>query len=228
MTDRLRHLCQSLEVCAKSKKEKAYVESLRTSCVSLEAHEYDTTVLTNRTNTHTKEELEMYLKDCIGYFEVLNLLMSQAGTKGGTKVDELAYRTQHSPRISPTFWLSQLRRERFYSLSKLWKAVIVGYGLAITELQRAHRLFSLDKKPEELAEEILHVGHTNWSPWEFPETLLLEAESGIMVREVQEIIAQQMRNPPGARNAVCQLNMGEGKSSTIVPIVAAVLADGQT
>ena len=80
----------------------------------------------------------------------------------------------------------------------------------------------------ELAEEILHVGHTNWSPWEFPETLLLEAESGIMVREMQEVIAQQMRIPPKARNAVCQLNIGKGKSLTIVPIVVAALADGQT
>jgi hypothetical protein len=48
-----------------------------------------------------------------------------------------------------------------------------------------------------------------------------------LIRESQEVIAAQMRNPPNDENAVCQLNMGEGKSSVIVPILAAVLADTQ-
>jgi hypothetical protein len=47
-----------------------------------------------------------------------------------------------------------------------------------------------------------------------------------MIREVQEHIAGQMRDPKCGQNAVMQLNMGEGKSSVIVPIVAAALADG--
>lgn len=70
------------------------------------------------------------------------------------------------------------------------------------------------------------MGHVNWNPFEFPETLLIEAESGIMVRKVQEQIAGEMRHPSSGHNAVMQLNMGEGKSSVIVPIVAVHLADG--
>jgi hypothetical protein len=65
----------------------------------------------------------------------------------------------------------------------------------------------------------------NWSPADFPETLLLEVEGGFLVREVQEDIAKHMRNPPGGCNSVLQLNCGEGKSSVIVPMVAATLAD---
>ncbi|TIC93966.1 hypothetical protein CH35J_009644 [Colletotrichum higginsianum] len=61
---------------------------------------------------------------------------------------------------------------------------------------------------------------------DYPDTLLLEVESSITVREVQENIAEKMRSPPGNENAVMQLNMGEGKSSVIVPMVAAALADG--
>jgi hypothetical protein len=45
------------------------------------------------------------------------------------------------------------------------------------------------------------------------------------VRPVQATIAEQMIQPPNAKNTVMQLNMGEGKSSTICPIVAAALAD---
>jgi hypothetical protein len=69
-------------------------------------------------------------------------------------------------------------------------------------------------------------GHENWDPAETPETLLMEIESGILVRKVQADIGAQMMNPVGSRNAVMQLNMGEGKSSVIVPMVAAALADG--
>ncbi|KAK0885669.1 hypothetical protein LTR02_018237, partial [Friedmanniomyces endolithicus] len=47
-----------------------------------------------------------------------------------------------------------------------------------------------------------------------------------MIREIQEEIAWQMRDPQDARNCVVQLNMGEGKSSLIAPIVAAKLANG--
>jgi hypothetical protein len=53
----------------------------------------------------------------------------------------------------------------------------------------------------------------------------LEAESGILIREVQETIASEMRNPPQDENSVCQVNMGEGKSSVIIPMLATVLAD---
>jgi hypothetical protein len=48
-----------------------------------------------------------------------------------------------------------------------------------------------------------------------------------MLREVQETIAGYMRTPDDNVNTVIQLNMGEGKSSTILPVVAAALADGQ-
>ncbi|KAF9769930.1 hypothetical protein IL306_012577 [Fusarium sp. DS 682] len=47
-----------------------------------------------------------------------------------------------------------------------------------------------------------------------------------MIRDVQQQIAKQMIDPPGHENAVMQLNMGEGKSTVIVPIVATALGDG--
>lgn len=54
---------------------------------------------------------------------------------------------------------------------------------------------------------------------------VLEAESGIMLREEQELIASHMRSPKNGGNAVVQLLMGGGESSTIVPILAAYLTD---
>ncbi|KUL81399.1 hypothetical protein ZTR_10665 [Talaromyces verruculosus] len=93
-------------------------------------------------------------------------------------------------------------------------------------LQRAKRLVSLVDRPEDLIQEFQNQGHSNWDPYDYPESLLLEIENGILIRDVQEEIARKMRTLPSGSNAVMQLNMGEGKSSVIVPIVAAALADG--
>jgi len=64
-------------------------------------------------------------------------------------------------------------------------------------------------------------------PLAFPENLLLELEQGILIRLVQQGIAAMMWNPLEGNNSVMQLNIGEGKSSVIVPIVTTALADGE-
>jgi hypothetical protein len=118
-----------------------------------------------------------------------------------------------------------LHWDRFTSLSEAWKTAVVEYGLAVTRLRRAQRLLVLSDEPADLIKEVVHTGHSNWQPREFPETLLLEAESGILLREGKETIASHMRNPSGSRNTVLQLLMGGGKSSVIAPAVAAFLSD---
>ena len=47
-----------------------------------------------------------------------------------------------------------------------------------------------------------------------------------MIRHTQANIAMEMIYPPSGKNSVMQVNMGEGKSSVIIPIAAAALADG--
>ena len=47
-----------------------------------------------------------------------------------------------------------------------------------------------------------------------------------MARQVQVVVAREMISPGSQRNTSLQLNMGEGKSSVIVPLVASTLADG--
>ncbi|KAI3325697.1 hypothetical protein HD806DRAFT_552951 [Xylariaceae sp. AK1471] len=132
---------------------------------------------------------------------------------------------QHFPQPCPTFFLQRLARKRWRKLSEDWKKCLIQYGVAITQLQRANRLLDAIGNPGSLKRELKNPGHENWDPYEYPESLLLEIENGILIRNVQEEIASQMRNPPSGNNAVMQLNMGEGKSSVIVPIVAASLAD---
>jgi hypothetical protein len=47
-----------------------------------------------------------------------------------------------------------------------------------------------------------------------------------VARRVQVIIAHEMISPTSQRNITIQLNMGEGKSSVIVPLVVSTLANG--
>ncbi|OTA00440.1 hypothetical protein A9Z42_0000130 [Trichoderma parareesei] len=129
------------------------------------------------------------------------------------------------PRLCPTFFLQQLGRHRWPSLSMAWKKAIVAYGVAITALQQAQRLVQLIDKDVDLLREVQNPGHS-WDPYQYPEWLLLECESGIMIRHVQHQVAERMISPENNDNAVMQLNMGEGKSSVIVPIVATALGNG--
>lgn len=223
----LNDFCQTLSVCAKSPCEQSYVDALRTSCDLLHKHKAEKDVESFVVDEHARNSLRKYLSDCKDYFECFDGKLRGVLENGPSKSDAIASSIQLSPRQSPSFWLGQLNHARYDTLPLSWSKVIVEYGLAITNLHRAQRLVALLDKPVELNEELQHVGHTNWNPREFPETLLLEAESGIMVRQVQAMIATEMMEPKDGQNTVMQLNMGEGKSSTIVPIVAAALADKQ-
>ena len=54
-----------------------------------------------------------------------------------------------------------------------------------------------------------------------------QLQSNILIRRVQAEVANEMISPRSGENTAMQLNMGEGKTSVIVPIIATVLANGQ-
>ncbi len=140
-----------------------------------------------------------------------------------------------SPRISAIFFLQHLLEPLWKQLSKQWQRCLVNFALSLIYLQRAERLanhgHNLPERWSDLQRELSNPGdHDNpdWDPMKYPENLLLEIEQGIIIRPVQNEIASVMRSPPAEENSVMQLNMGEGKSSVIVLIVAAALAcDGR-
>ena len=53
-----------------------------------------------------------------------------------------------------------------------------------------------------------------------------QLEGDFLIRRAQAMIAMEMISPPSGENSVMQVNMGEGKSSVIVPIAAVALANG--
>ncbi|KAK0877257.1 hypothetical protein LTR87_008871 [Friedmanniomyces endolithicus] len=226
---RLQALVDRLEASAAgSKYEKAYVADLRDSALKLRN---STTECRLAKRDDLQRDFDNHLDSCQKHIElVYNMLTPAVSPVSSPQLGcaTALWSVKHWPRVSPTLFLQQLSRSRWPLLRQSWKDAIVRYGLALTALQRAERLVDVLRAGSEtdLANEIRNTGHVNWNPHDFPDSLLLEVESGIMIREVQEEIAGQMRDPHDTRNSVVQLNMGEGKSSLIVPIVAATLANG--
>lgn len=221
---KLEELCQRLQASAVANTELDYITQLRLSCAALDEHT-GSDLVQGKVPAGTREILQKYLVDCKKYFKDLNDALLRSVMDRDSFSIRISLNTDQSVRLNPRFWLSQLHRDRFHLMSEGWKAALIKYGLALTNLHRATRLVSLSDESVDLYEELRHVGHSNWDPMQFPETLLLEAESGIMVRKEQEVIASHMRTPANGDNIVLQLLMGGGKSSVIVPILAANLTD---
>jgi hypothetical protein len=131
------------------------------------------------------------------------------------------------PRVPVLFIIKQMSHSRWNLHSKEWQKAIVEFGQATTDLQRAHRLMRCCNHDAELKKEVLNPGHTNWEPLDHPDMLLLEIESNMLLRDVQEEIAALMRAPPDAKNSVVQLDIGGGKTSFILPGVASHAANGE-
>jgi hypothetical protein len=236
----LLRLLDSLGLQARSNHEKWYVEQLQSSAASLGDAQGEM-----RMEVKTKELeqiLRGYLSQCQEFSQRIftsiisrmchDQASSQAGPKSRfrAKVISAVVGIKQCPRLSPALFVEQLSRHRWTELQTDWKRCFVAHGCAITKSQWAKRLVDLihhdDIHHDDLLKELCNPGHTNWDPFEFPESLLLEIENGILIREVQQDIAECMCNPVLGENAVMQLNMGEGKSSVIVPMAATRLANG--
>jgi hypothetical protein len=235
-TPDLLRLVHSLGLRANSKFEKWYIAQLHGSVMSLRRVEpqmrcglntIQTTIAISKYNTECEAYSKDFYKAIVSSMCPFSPFVKHA--KPGNEVDPEAVsritvlstvmQTGQWPRISPFVLLSQLSHQNRQYLSIEWHRKLVDYGCSLTTVQWARRLSTLVGRDDELLREIQNPGHTNWDPMEFPETLLLEVENGILVRAVQEQIASQMRNFPAGANAALQLNMGEGKSSVITPIV---------
>ncbi len=65
--------------------------------------------------------------------------------------------------------------------------------------------------------------HRTWDAAAHPDWLVFEVEGQIQIRPKQYEVVQHLLERPGA---ICQLNMGEGKTRVILPMLALQLAKG--
>lgn len=154
------------------------------------------------------------------------------------------------PCTTPIEILELLRSTSSHNFGTGMKEALVEYGLAITSLQRVWRIRNAcirEEKQQEwyyqnpgnsgilgvgadgrvMREELRNIGHQNWSPLQHTDWLLLEIETDILIRPEQVDVARAIIEPVSGRNSVIQMNMGKGKTSCIVPMAIAVLANGE-
>ncbi|KAF8602017.1 hypothetical protein BDV93DRAFT_607811 [Ceratobasidium sp. AG-I] len=131
------------------------------------------------------------------------------------------------PRLTPRAVLHKLSFSMRPFISAEWKSVLVKYAWAFVEYQRSQHLIALaqETKLEELLKELDLENTSSGLISCDPDWLLIQIDGNFRVRDVQSKVAAEMISPSSRANTVLQLNMGEGKSSVIVPIIAASLAD---
>lgn len=214
--------------------ERQYLSELRKSLLDLRG--LTNTQLEKKDILRRSMVFEIYLQRCKSFVQecydgLLKAVLQDSTSSLGLADRSIQTRSMISaagffPRVCPIFFLQQLTRHRWPSLTDAWKKTITTYAIAVTSLQQAQRLVNLQDCEIDLIQELQNTCSRKWDPLQYPEWLLLECESGIIIRHVQHQIAEQMISPQNNHNAVMQLNMGEGKSSVIVPIAATALSNG--
>ncbi|OAG11713.1 uncharacterized protein CC84DRAFT_1133705 [Paraphaeosphaeria sporulosa] len=133
------------------------------------------------------------------------------------------------PKMTKIALLSELRSTSESAFGPGIKEAVIDLGLRITHWQRLLRVedASLRHKKQQLQEELSNEGHVNWNPLTRSDWLLLEIDGNIMLRMEQVEVANATIAPATGCNSVTQLLMGKGKTSCILPMVAAILADRQ-
>lgn len=172
-----------------------------------------------------KPFLQSHLSRCISHVESVQYTICACLQAESSVCRRLASDLRMWPRLSTISLLEQLKADKVSRLRKDWRDSLITYSLAISTLQRAQRLISCTENDLELLNELNNPGHRSWDPAHYPEWLLFEIENNLLIRPAQAEIALQMISPSSGANSILQLNMGEGKSSVIVPIVAAALAN---
>ncbi|CAF0948665.1 unnamed protein product, partial [Didymodactylos carnosus] len=94
--------------------------------------------------------------------------------------------------------------------------------------------FASHKKWEDFEKEISNVPHVNWTPSKHVPWLIMELEMNITIRKIQTEVARHMiqpkmiKNNSTIQNTVMQMNMGEGKTSVILPMLALSLSSSSS
>lgn len=134
------------------------------------------------------------------------------------------------PPITTVSLLEMLRPLGIAKKKSTARDVIIEYGQSIVQWQHMLRIqgAALRKDTIQLANETQPSSHNTWQARRHPDWLLLEIDFNLRIRPDQNEVAQAMASP-GSNGSFClQMNMGQGKSSVIIPMVVSELADAKS
>ncbi|KAI6041743.1 hypothetical protein EDC04DRAFT_2980494 [Pisolithus marmoratus] len=167
-----------------------------------------------------------------------------------TPGEHAVYKSGKWPRITAKGLLGCLASTSQIPLPHDWRVCLIAFAKLALEYQRARRMLALamNGHADDLQNEMENAGCDGWEAESYADWLLIQVifvlspfvlceayappllavqlDGDFLVRRVQADVALEMITPCSDQNTVLQLNMGEGKSSVIVPATASVLADG--
>ncbi|KAL5619795.1 hypothetical protein FOVSG1_002017 [Fusarium oxysporum f. sp. vasinfectum] len=203
--------------------ERAYGEDLRVSLAALALPQQRRKALHNRPHmASVKREITRCRQLLREQQDKIENLVSQ-GDEGFAWLSK----GQLWPCFSPVAILEQLRNGNRSRVPHALITRIVEYGVFTARFQRYLRIEDAILRRDDgwLEENFESQGHSNWNPLKYPEWLLLEIDSDMLIRPIQVEVAHTIISPPSMSNSVLQMNMGQGKTSCIMPMAAILLAD---
>ncbi|KAI9369296.1 hypothetical protein BJX61DRAFT_549716 [Aspergillus egyptiacus] len=125
------------------------------------------------------------------------------------------------PRINRYSALSLLAVDRWERVPAAWRAPLLALAEIISSLRRSERLLACydQKDSNGFFKEAENAPCDGWNGESSPEWLLFEIENDLTIRQAQAVVAAEETNPSSGGNAVYQMNMGEGKTTVITPLV---------
>ncbi|KAF8546980.1 hypothetical protein OG21DRAFT_1607573 [Imleria badia] len=204
-----------------------YVADLDASASHCHTEESHASITNGSTRDLAIETLRNHYALCrVDYKMGLEILKGTLGPK--TDIEQALDESGPWPRVTPYTLFRCLATTSPFHPSESWTKCLVSLALLALELQRARRLLqlALDDIQEELLKEFDSEGCEGWLATEHPDWLLMQLQGNFLIRRVQADVAREMIFPQSRENIVMQVNMGEGKSSVIIPICVVDLADG--
>ena len=223
--------------------QQEYLAHLETSAG---AHEKYGTSYHVLSKDHIDALQKHYMQCRVNYMVALGTLKRSLGPV--TEREQVLEQFGHWPLITADILLQCLACASPAVVPERWKKCMFSLAMLLLELQRARRLlrFALNGLEEEFSKELENEQCDGWNPEEYPDWLLIQVrlvyrvftstkvspwsyqiQGNFLIRRSQAETAMKMISPSSGKNTVMQINMGEGKSSVIIPIVAAALADGK-
>ncbi|KAI0275452.1 hypothetical protein BC834DRAFT_852936 [Gloeopeniophorella convolvens] len=228
----LRSVVEELEQRGESTLHQVYGQGLRESFSAFLAHGvHSPSHAKLPPRDQIRPVLTSYHEKCHRWQEAEFSRISRAlSPSSSRRAEKIVERAGLWPRITPRSVLHELTMNRARKLPNPWKTAVTQYAVAFLHYQQSRRLLdlsNLEGRDEQFRRGIESVAED--VPLD-PDWLLLQIDADIRVRPIQIDIARKMISPSdGTKSSISmQLNMGEGKTTVILPSVSATLADGST
>ncbi|KAG8928196.1 hypothetical protein FRC02_007250 [Tulasnella sp. 418] len=210
--------------------QQRYADDLEISLGSLEAEAQSTGHCRGLSKPQMLNVVLCYYEQCERHLLVTHKLIRES-LLPSTQAEKALLRAGLWPCLATMPLLGVLSFGSNVVLPEPWRTALNSFAHAILMLQHARRLTSYlhsDSLKEFISESgSIKIERGDVGDEQYSTRLLIQVDGDFLARPIQLDFMKEMIAPSSKRNAVLQLNMGEGKSSVIVPLVAAALSEGK-